>query len=64
MGLWLNRHRSLLRQAEHVRLGASATLGTRKLGWFLATTDTAAEAQLAYDQHVTDSVQREKPPWT
>ncbi len=58
VGLRLNRNRSLLRQAEAVRLGSTATLGTRKLAWFLATTDTEDEAKLAYEQHVTDTMQQ------
>lgn len=58
--LWLNRKRSIIRQAETVRLGAvTAFTNDMRIGWFLCQSDSAAEARYLYDRHQVAKVQQE-----
>lgn len=50
--LWLNRGRSIVRQAEIVRLGGvTALTGGQKLSWFDCLADTPEEARYLFDKH-------------
>ena len=50
--LWLNRHRTLIRRAEAVRMGAATAIGGEmKLGWFACLTESIDEARYMFDRH-------------
>jgi len=58
--LWLNRKRSIVRQAETVRLGAVTALSNdMRLGWFMCQADDPGEARYHFDRHQAAKIQAE-----
>lgn len=58
--LWLNRRRSMVRQAESVRLGAVTAIGNdMRIGWFMCNSDTPEEARYEFDRHQAAKIQKE-----
>lgn len=58
--LWLNRKRSIIRQAETVRLGAvTAFSNDMRIGWFLCQADNPDEARYLFDRHQAAKVHQE-----
>lgn len=58
--LWLNRRRTIIRQAETVRLGAvTAISNDMRLGWFMCNSDSPEEARYEFDRHQAAKVQKE-----